>query len=53
MEAAGWETTEVPGGRGLPDGVFIEDALVVYRDRAVITRPGAEARRPETVRPSR
>src|SRR5262249_55576452 len=26
----------------------IEDALVVYRDRALITRPGAEARRPET-----
>jgi dimethylargininase len=49
MEAAGWETTEVPGGEDFPDGVFIEDALVVYRDRAVITRPGAEARRPETV----
>jgi dimethylargininase len=47
MEAAGWETIEVPGGEDFPDGVFIEDTMVVYRDVAVIARPGAEVRRAE------
>jgi dimethylargininase len=32
----------------LPDGVFVEDAAVVLEDVAVITRPGAPSRRPET-----
>ncbi len=40
VEAAGWETIEVPGGEDFPDGVFIEDTMVVYRDVAVIARPG-------------
>ena len=30
-----------------PDGVFVEDALVVLRDRAVLARPGAPSRRGE------
>ena len=30
-----------------PDGVFVEDALVVLRDHAVLTRPGAPSRRGE------
>jgi len=47
VEAAGWETIEVPGGEDFPDGAFIEDTMVVYRDLAVMARPGAEARRPE------
>jgi dimethylargininase len=47
MESAGWETVEVPGGEDFPDGVFIEDTMVVYGDVAVIARPGAEARRDE------
>jgi dimethylargininase len=47
MESAGWETIEVPGGQDFPDGVFIEDTMVVYRDVAVIARPGAEVRRAE------
>jgi dimethylargininase len=47
MESAGWETIEVPGGEAFPDGAFIEDTMVVYRDVAVIARPGAEARRDE------
>jgi dimethylargininase len=33
---------------GLPDSVFVEDAAVVLDDLAVITRPGAASRRPET-----
>ena len=47
VEATGWETIEVPGGEDFPDGVFIEDTMVVYRDVTVIARPGAEARRAE------
>ena len=32
----------------LPDSVFIEDTAVVFDELAVITRPGAASRRPET-----
>ena len=32
----------------LPDSVFIEDTAVVFPEAAVIARPGAETRRPET-----
>ena len=32
----------------LPDSVFVEDAAVVFDELAVITRPGAASRRPET-----
>ena len=32
----------------LPDSVFVEDAALVFPEVAVITRPGAESRRPET-----
>lgn len=32
----------------MPDSVFVEDAAVVFDEIAVITRPGAESRRPET-----
>ena len=31
----------------LPDSVFVEDTAVVLEELAVITRPGAESRRPE------
>ena len=48
MQAAGWETIEVPPADDCPDAVFVEDTVVVYGDLAVITRPGADARRPET-----
>ena len=44
---AGWEVTEVAPAPDLPDSAFIEDTLVVYGDLAVVTRPGAEQRRPE------
>ncbi len=33
----------------LPDSVFVEDTAVVVDEVAVITRPGAPSRRPETV----
>ena len=39
----------LPAEPDLPDSVFVEDAAVVLRDAAVITPPGAESRRHETV----
>ncbi|MCU0297831.1 MAG: arginine deiminase family protein [Candidatus Nanopelagicales bacterium] len=43
----GWEPVEVPAAPELPDGVFVEDTMVWWQGRAVITRPGAPARRDE------
>jgi dimethylargininase len=48
LHAAGWETFEVPPVDDCPDGVFVEDTVVMYGPRAVITRPGADQRKPET-----
>ncbi len=48
LQAEGWETVEVPAADDCPDAVFVEDTVVVYGDLAVITRPGATERRPET-----
>jgi dimethylargininase len=48
MHAAGWETIDVPVAEDCPDSVFVEDAVVMYGERAVITRPGADERKPET-----
>ena len=47
LEATGWTTVEVPAIDECPDGVFIEDTMVVYGDLAVIARSGADQRRPE------
>ncbi|GAA1721067.1 N(G),N(G)-dimethylarginine dimethylaminohydrolase [Kribbella yunnanensis] len=43
----GWTPVEVPPVDSCPDGVFVEDTMVVYGDLAVIARAGAESRRPE------
>lgn len=48
LQEAGWETAEVEPAPDLPDSAFIEDTVVTYGDLAVITRPGAVERRPET-----
>ena len=48
LESEGWETVEVPTADDCPDAVFVEDTVVVHGDLAVVTRPGAEQRRPET-----
>ena len=37
----------MPTLESAPDCVFIEDTVVVYRDLAVITRPGDDRRKPE------
>lgn len=44
----GCEVIELPAAADLPDSVFVEDAAVVLPEVAVITRPGAASRRPET-----
>jgi dimethylargininase len=44
----GWETIEVAPADDCPDAVFVEDTVVVYGDLAVISRPGADERKPET-----
>ena len=46
---AGWFLVEVPPAPDCPDAVFVEDTVVVYRNVAVITRPGALSRQPEVV----
>jgi dimethylargininase len=38
----------LPAAPALPDAVFVEDTAVVVDELAIITRPGAESRRPET-----
>lgn len=47
FRSRGWEVTEVEPADGHPDGVFVEDAVVVFGDLAVLTSPGAESRRGE------
>ncbi len=48
LHGAGWAVEEVPPADDCPDAVFVEDALVVHGDLAVVTRPGAPERRGET-----
>ncbi|MEV0112295.1 dimethylargininase [Streptomyces sp. NPDC050844] len=48
LRAHGWETLEVEPADDCPDAVFVEDAAVVFRNVALIARPGAESRRGET-----
>lgn len=48
LETHGFDIVEVEPADHLPDSVFIEDALLVFGDLAVITSPGAESRRAET-----
>lgn len=48
LRAEGWEIIEVPEADECPDAVFVEDTVVVLDDLAVISRPGADERKPET-----
>jgi len=43
-----WEIVHVTPADDCPDAVFIEDTVVMFDDLAVITRPGAPSRLPET-----
>jgi len=42
------EVLALPKEPDLPDAVFVEDAAVVLDECAIITRPGADSRLPET-----
>ncbi|MEE1794675.1 N(G),N(G)-dimethylarginine dimethylaminohydrolase [Streptomyces sp. BE308] len=44
----GWDTVEADRADDCPDGVFVEDAVVMFRNVALIARSGAESRRGET-----
>lgn len=44
----GLDVVRLPPKPELPDSVFVEDTAVVLDELAVITRPGAVSRRPET-----
>jgi dimethylargininase len=44
----GYSVARLPAEPELPDAVFVEDTAVVLDEIAVITRPGAQSRRPET-----
>lgn len=44
----GWETFEVEPADDCPDAVFVEDAVVIFRNVALIARSGAASRRGET-----
>jgi dimethylargininase len=48
LQTEGWERIEVAPADDCPDAVFVEDTVVVYGDLAVICRPGADERKPET-----
>jgi len=47
LAAHGWDPRPVAPADDHPDAVFVEDAVVVVDDLAVLTRPGAPARRGE------
>lgn len=49
LRTHGWETVEVDPADDCPDSVFVEDTVVMYKNVALITRPGARARRAETI----
>ena len=49
----GRQPIEVPPADDCPDGVFVEDTMVVFRDLAVIARSGADERRAEAAEAER
>ena len=44
----GCQVIELDEERNLPDSVFVEDTAFILPEVAVITRPGADSRKPET-----
>ncbi|GAA1418158.1 dimethylargininase [Catellatospora coxensis] len=47
LASAGWAVYPAPAADDCPDSVFVEDTVVVVDDLAVLTHPGAPARRGE------
>src|SRR6266498_555628 len=48
LKKLGCEVIELPAEADLPDSVFVEDTAFILPEVAVITRPGADSRKPET-----
>ena len=48
LRGAGCRVERLEAGADMPDSVFIEDAAIVFDEVAIVTRPGAPARRAET-----
>jgi dimethylargininase len=48
LESLGLRITSLPAEPDLPDSVFVEDPAIVLDEIAVICRPGAVSRRPES-----
>jgi dimethylargininase len=44
FRSRGWAVSEVEPADEFPDGVFVEDTVVVFDDLAVLTSPGARSR---------
>lgn len=47
LRELGCEVRKIAAAPELPDAVFVEDTAIVLDEIAVITRPGADSRRPE------
>lgn len=48
LKKLGCQVVELPAEPNLPDSVFVEDIAFILPEVAVITRPGADSRKPET-----
>lgn len=48
LKKLGCKVIELPAEADLPDSVFVEDTAFILPEVAVITRPGADSRKPET-----
>ncbi|HSG41996.1 MAG TPA: arginine deiminase family protein [Anaerolineales bacterium] len=48
LKQIGCDVLELPSETNLPDSVFVEDTAFILPHAAVITRPGADSRKPET-----
>ena len=48
LKQLGCQVIELPEEPDLPDSVFVEDTAFILPEVAVLTRPGADSRKPET-----
>lgn len=48
LKRLGCDVLELPSETDLPDSIFVEDTAFILPEAAVITRPGADSRKPET-----
>jgi dimethylargininase len=48
LQDLGCQVIQLPEEPALPDSVFVEDTAVILPEVALVTRPGADSRKPET-----